>query len=65
MVVGTAGPGQGTVAVAGCRVGGWCGAVGGREGCRGLWGSTGLRAARPRWGRTAAGARWTGRSWHL
>lgn len=30
-----------------------------------LQGSAGLRTAWPRWGRTAAGARWTGRSWPL
>lgn len=54
--------GQVTVAVAICRVRGRCGAVGGRGGLRG---SVGLRAERHRWGHTAAGARWTGRSWHL
>lgn len=30
-----------------------------------LQGSAGLRTAWPRWGHTAAGARWTGRSWPL
>lgn len=54
--------GQVTVAVAICRVRGWRGAVGGRGEPQG---AVGLRAERHRSGRTAAGARWTGRSWHL